>query len=114
MTICYRKHDNYYFDLYISCIKIQLQASCESGFDSYVFILWIFGYTRDFITKARDNENTKDKKNFVLSPPEADVFVINSFCPGLSELLSAQTIMNKTGGNNGQGTIDPQKDRHLV
>jgi len=29
-----------------------------------------------FITKARNDENTKEN-NFVLSPPQADVFVIN-------------------------------------
>jgi len=38
-------------------------------------------------TKARNDENTKDKKNFVLYPPVADVFVISSFCLSLSELI---------------------------
>jgi hypothetical protein len=33
----------------------------------------------DFITKARKDENAKEKKNSVLSPLEACVFVINCF-----------------------------------
>jgi hypothetical protein len=57
-----------------------------------VLILWTSRYTQDFITKARNDENTKDKKNFVLSPPEADVFVINSFCLDLSDFFKLKQL----------------------
>ncbi len=30
MTYDYEKYDNYYFDLYINCIKIQLQETCKT------------------------------------------------------------------------------------
>jgi hypothetical protein len=51
-----------------------------------------------FITKARNDENTKAKKNFVLSPPPADVFVINPFWfPDKRDLRFAPTGLSGLG-----------------